>query len=233
MRKQIYIVKLSGYGYKNGNVRIDKQLEFENINDYQKFTSQKTKYDEISRVINFHYPNVEFDPKKITINTNTKKVKSGKQNDKKSMAASAIGGFVAGRVSKGQNKPTNKKAKEQLFVNELNPIINISFSRDINDITKKLDEIYFGIKSYKWKYSGNDENTELIKQNNRALTKCLNKYEQGLRLLFQTTNDEEIRKEYNSKFKKLNRKKGFDKFGIIALLIIGFLLIIFILWLRE
>lgn len=229
MAETIYIVQLSGYGYKNGNVSINKTLEFENISEYQKFQGSN-KLEEISRVISFHYPNVEFDPKKITINTNSRKKSKSKKTTK--TATAVAGAFVAGRLSKGKTEK-KENATETSFANELRYLQNISFGNDIEDITNKLDELYFGIKNYKWKYSNDDKNKKIVQQNNQALTKCLNKFKQGLIKLYKRTNDENIRKEYNTKFKKLNRKKGLDKFGLIILGVICFFIIMLFLWLKE
>lgn len=33
MSKEIYIVKLNGMGYKNGNVTINKTIEFDELNE--------------------------------------------------------------------------------------------------------------------------------------------------------------------------------------------------------
>ena len=154
-----------------------------------------------------------------------------------SNTASAIGGFVAGRASKKTKLKAKKNQDEEEIINsfahELNHFHNISFNNNVEEITKKLDEIYFGIKAYKWKFASDGINKETVTENNRSLTKCLNKFEHGLKLLYSSTQDEELKKEYNKKYKKLNRKKISNKFGLVIGLVLLFFIVILTLWIME
>ena len=169
----------------------------------------------------------------------TREKKTSKSNGSflNSNTASVIGGFVAGRTSK-KSKPKTKSNDEEeeiinSFANELTHFHNISFTNNVEDLTNKLDEIYYGMKSYKWKFASDGINKLTITENNRSLTKCLNKFEHGLKLLYNTTEDEELKKEYNKKYKKLNRKKIFNKFGLVICLVLLFFIIILALWIME
>jgi|GEM_PF-6380564 hypothetical protein len=218
MGKEIYIVKLNGYGYKNGNVYIDKIIEIEDFNEYQKFLGAK-KYSEISRVIKFHYPDIDFDPKKISVSTNTKKIKSS--NKKSNLVTGAIGGFVAGKLSNNK-KASAKKADSnneeieiiESFAHELKGIHNLTFSNNIEDVTNKLDLIYNKLRFYKWKSTNEDKNKQVVTKNNQSLTKGLLSYTIGLEKLKELTEDKKVLKKYKSKGKRLLFKKIWNKYSL-------------------
>jgi len=187
-------------------------------------------------------PGVEVDINKLRINrqeiSNSILKNQTVKDIGKSAIAGAIGGAIANRTSKHKKK-VNKKVNENdeeiitLFAHELTPFHNISFSNNVQEITNNLDEIYFGIKSYKWKYASDGVNKVTITENNRSLTKCLNKFEHGLKILENSTEDEKTKKEYNKKYKKLKFKKIFNKFYLAIGFVLVFLILILLLWITE
>lgn len=226
-----HYLKINGWGYKNGNFLIKKDIEIDS-DTFQKLL--KKDYNLMSSIVKNHLPNVDFDIKKLSPQVTSERItKDTKTNSSKS--ASMIGGFVAGKLSNvaKSEKSANEDEIVLSFANELTHITRISFNNNVDDITKKLDEIYLSIKSYKWKLSNDDKNKSIITENNKSLSKCLNKFEHGLKLLYKSTGDDELKKEYNKMYKKLSRKKALDKFGLVIGLTFSFFIIIFILWIIK
>lgn len=215
------------------------ELDEKSVRD---LSNSSTKEQVIKGLLLTRIPSVEVDVNKLNINReeirNSILKNETVKEIGKSAIAGAIGGAIANRTSKSKKK-RNEKVNEDdeeiiaSFAHELTPFHNISFSNNVQEITNNLDEIYFGIKSYKWKYASDGENKVTVTENNRSLTKCLNKFEHGLKLLEKSTQDEKIKKEYNKKYKKLKFKKLFNKFYLVIGFVLVFLILILLLWITE
>ena len=181
MSETTYIVKLNGFGHKNGNVAINKVLEFDNVNEYQQFLGPN-KLNEISRVISFHYPNVDFDPKKISISTNSIK----KQKPKKESNTLLAGTLLAGKMidNREKNQSDNK--------NNL---------RDLRRLESKK------------------------RSNERIKARRENKKDNRKNILENET--------FKTLFNNPSQKKGVNKLIPVAGLILMFLILLLILWIRK
>lgn len=187
-------------------------------------------------------PSIEVDVKKLSINreeiNNSILKKETVKEIGKFAVVGAIGGAFANKLSK-PNENLNRNINEnnqkiiKLFAYELIPLHNISFSDNALEITTNLDKIYFGLKSYKWKYESEGINKETIIENNRSLTKCLNKFGYGLKLLKSSSEDDKIKKEYNKKYINLKFKKIFNKYYLAIGFTLVFLILILLLWITE
>lgn len=198
-------------------------------------SNSNKKEDIIKGLLFTRLPGVEFETNKLGINREEIRESIIKnetvRNIGKSVIAGAIGGALANKSSKRpkKSKAKVKDYKEEIiesFAHELNHLHNISFTEDLKDTELKLDEIYYGVKPYKWKFARDGLNKVTVTENNRSLTKCLSKYEHGLKILSNSSEDENIIKDYKTKFKKLKLKKILNKFGLVIGLVVLFFVLI-------
>lgn len=192
-------------------------------------------------------PGVEVNVNKLGINSEEirKSILNKTMKDiGKATIAGAVGGAIVNKISKPKKERKVKNDNEDEFIDsfadELTQYHNISFPNisftkegNIKDVTTKLDEIYFGIKAYKWKYASDGNNKTTIIENNRSLTKCLNKFEHGLQVLSSLTEDEDLKKGYKKKCKKIKSKKILNKFGLVIGLAFLFFVLVLIIWITE
>lgn len=233
-------VEITGYGQKNGPKKIDISFDV-NRNEVGNYQSNK-RYDYISKAINFHYPDYTFDPKNVSVKiTEIKQEKSVNSN-----VSSAVGGFILGKLTNSEHNIETKVRKPRKqnitvqkgstllsFSSNLFPLNRLEFPDDTDGITKSLDEIYFGIKNYKWNFSNDEDNKAINRDNNNALNFCLFNYKKGLKKLKKTSTDVELIKQYKSKLNKLILKKYINLYGFIVFVVILFIAIILYLWATE
>lgn len=205
------------------------ELEEKTYHDLNKSNSSKENV--IRGLLAVRCPGVEIDINKIAVQSAEIRnpiIKSETaKNIGKSAIAGAIGGALANKSKNRKSTQTNEPSEERIssFANELNRFHNVNFMPNELIIKPKLDDIYYGIKPYKWKYPKNGINKNTIIDNNRSLSICLSNFERGLSILKNCSDNEELIKEFEKKYKKLRRKKILNKYGVY----IGLFLIVLIL----
>ncbi|WP_417200564.1 hypothetical protein [Bizionia sp.] len=226
-------VTIIGTGKLGNSPKMINEIFELDENTIRDLSNPSTKEQVIKGLLLTRLAGVEIDVNKLGVNREEIRKPIIKnetlKNVGKSAIAGAIGGAIVNKTSKRkkERKVEVKEDDENItsFVHELSHLHNLSFANDVNDITNKLDEIYYGIKSYKWKSASGHKKESIINENNRCLTKCLNKYKQGLSILYKTSDDEEIKKQYNRKLKWLKLKKAFNKYGLFIGLFIVMLIL--------
>lgn len=211
-------------------------------NTVRDLSNSSTKEQVIKGLLLTRLPGVEIDVNKLRINRQEISTSFLKNENVKNLGKSAITGVIGGAIaSKASKRKKERKVEvnedeEEIissFAHELNQLHSIQFTDNIEDLTNKLDEIYYGTKGYKWKFASDGVNKITVTENNRSLSKCLNKFEHGLEILKKSTDNEELIKQYSKKFKKLKLKKVFNKFGLAIGLVILFFILILIIWILE
>ncbi|MCG8763543.1 hypothetical protein G1K46_12535 [Tenacibaculum finnmarkense] len=222
----------------NSSKMINEVFEIDE-NTLRNVSNSNSKEQVIKSLLLNRLPGIEFDVNKLGINKEEIRKPIIKKETLKDLGKSTIAGAIGGAIlNKASNHKKNRKVEyfkedeEEIinsFAHELVGFHNISFNDNLVDTKNKLDEIYYGIKSYKWKYASEGINKTTISENNRSLSKCLSKFEHGFNILSNINEDENIKKDYGKKYKKLRLKKVIDKFGkaigIIILLLLAFLIL--------
>lgn len=235
-------VTIRGTGKLGNSPKTINEVFELNENTVRDLNNSSTKEQTIKGLLLTRIPSVEFDLNKLGVQKEEIRHSILKNESLKNIGKSAIAGAISGAIASRSSKPIKSKKVElnqddeeiiNLFAHELTQFHNISYSNNLEDITNKLDEIYYGTKGYKWKYASDGPNKVTVTENNRSLSKCVNKFEQGLRLLQKSTEDEKLKKEYNKKFKKLKLKKILNKFGIVIGLVLLFFILIVFVWITE
>jgi hypothetical protein len=204
-----WIVTINGHGDLNGVVLINKTVEMD-ANQARLFNGAGRER-AIEAFIQTHYPGVKVDPKRIGINVKTKP-KASNKNGLGGFAVGALAGAAIGSftTSKTKKKESNIKSKDIPFSHELAEVVNIKFSSDIDDIKQKLDFIALHLSGYKWDL----KDSQITKENNRALDKCLRQYKIGFDRLKTLTDEENTIEYYKKGLKKLRLKRALNKYWI-------------------
>lgn len=228
------IVHLKGIGQKNGVVIIDKKFEVDH-NEVGKYTSSSTSKEYIQRAVDFYYPGLKsHDVKGVSVTREKINSKKDSNNFEKAVIGAAAG-YVVGKSQKKKSNSKDNASSEFSFVNEISTFSQIDFNtNDESEIKNSLDKIYNGIIDYKWKSTGQDEmQNKIITENNRVLNMCLRNYSTGLRRLKSVSDNEEEIKYYEKQYKKLSRKKYFNKYGAIIIGVVAFVVLMSLLAIME
>lgn len=224
-------VTIRGTGKLGNSPKMINEVFELDENAVQDLSNSRKKETVIKGLLAVRIPGVEFDINKLGINREEIRkplLKNKTVKDLgKSAIAGAIGGALANKSINRNSTQTNEQSEERIssFANELNRFHNVNFMPNELIIKKKLDDIYFGTKPYKWKYPKEGINKNTIIDNNRSLSICLSNFERGLSILKNCSDNEELIKEFEKKYKKLRRKKILNKYGVY----IGLFLIVLIL----
>jgi hypothetical protein len=235
-------VTINGTGKLGNSPKMINEVFELDENTVRNLSNSSSKEQVIKGLLLTKLPGVEVDVSKLSINReeirNSILKNETVKNIGKSAIAGAIGGAIAIKTSKrkkDQKVEVNEDEEKIIksFAHELTQFHNISYSNNVEDITNKLDEIYYGTKGYKWKFASDGVNKVVVTENNRSLSKCVNKFEHGLKLLQKSTEEEELKKEYNKKYRKLKLKKILNKFGLVIGLVLLFFILILTIWITE
>lgn len=228
-----YKVTIKGWGQHQGTHKIDISLEINRneVGNYQGYE----RYEYITRTVKYNYPEYDFDVKNLSVKVSEiKPEKSRKTNN----INFALGGFLLGKLSNSNKETQTFEKKETKTVErygyEVRKLSEIIFSENENEISDGLDQIYYKIKAYNWKFtSKSDPNNHTITENNKLLNSCLNNYKYGFNKLKKNTDNIELIKTYKSKLNSLIFKKYIGLYGLLALAFSILPIMILILWLRK
>ena len=228
-----YYIQLKGTGQNNGVVLIDKKFEVQ-YNEVSKYTNSSTSKEYIQKALEFYYPGIKSHNVHFA-QVITEKVKVPKSpDDFEKFIAGAATGYVVGKSKKSKNEPQHISS-EYSFVDNIQGISEISFyTSDVQEIKTNLDKIFNEIIDFKWKSTGQDKDeNKIIDANNRVLNMCVRNYATGLKKLKLLSNDAEENIHYDKQYKKLKRKRFFNKYGVYVYAGLGLILIMLILAAME
>lgn len=223
-------VRIKGIGKMGNDVRqLDKSIEIDEqtMKDLQN-TSRRDAV--LSGLLLVHYPGIEVDIKKIGL-----QYEEVKENllDKKvgtvgsSVVAGAVGGVVGGAIA-NKNKKQNTKAPDDTapLGENLKEITNYVWNGNIEDTKQKLRNITIQMTGHKWEVN---PSSEIAKENNRILSRCVEQYKQGFKYYKVQTELNEFKRGLT----RLRRKRFITKFWPYLLLVSIFLILLILLAISE
>ena len=129
------------------------------------------------------------------------------------VVAGAVGGFIGAKSAKKKTKKTNatdKKDEAIPFGENLREIANYQWNGNLEETIEKLRNISLQTTGCKWEFN---PNSEIEKENNRILSRCLKQYKTGYKYYKQQTDFKEMKRGLS----KLKWRKIFNKYWIVML----------------